>query len=945
MLRGETAFKEGVIAAIPDATTYHTESSAEYTENCTLTAAENYLEVDGAEYNSLTKAYNAITGDSGTIKVITSTTVESIHPGSPAGKDITFDLNGHELSYTQPLINNSNMTIIDSSNEKTGKLKGTNTSSATITNNGNLTLEDAYLFGRYRTINSTANSSFSMNGGTIECDRATCIYSRNANIVLDSGLITSNGGVSGNGIINSEYSTVTINSGSRINLRTSYYGETAINGGSVTLNGGQINVEKINSGSGGSAIGIKSSVTFNSGTITVTNDATSTSGSEPTTYGISGSVVMNGGEIIVNSSNNYNTCGVVSGTIKGGTITATNTGSGKSYGICTGESEYGTTNLTVEGGNITANSNRGNAYGIGQYQKSLAIKGGTITANSTGNGNAIGVYSKKNNSSPAIRTISNGTITATTNTGTGYGYYTNHSSNITGGTIRGKTYGISSSDTTVTIGNNDGEISTTSPDIAGGSYGLYSGSYNYYDGVLRGGIMAYPDGIVRDAPNNAVLHIEQQTIDGVNYDTRWLTQEYVVAKIGSTEYTSIASAINAANTGDTIDLVADGFISSALEISSEKDITIQTNGYDIIIIGNPITNNGRMSIINNDYPNSSLVINYYYTSDYAITNNANATLSLTNVGFSTVNAIDNKGNLSLNNVQIDSTNTAIRNTGNITANNNNSVAGDTYTLYNNGGESTFNDTTFNKSSIYNKTGKLTLRNSTAEKIGSKIFDFITNNSELVLDNFSATLTDNSLADSGGHYARTIYNNGSLTTQNGTVIKHILNSPDKSACEYPVALHNDGGTVTSTDTSFIVDGRNVRSNSYASIGIYTPTGTVTLKTGSILSYGPTKAYGIYTDTGTITLGIPEQPGPTYGKEDADVSTTNPDIKAIGSSSGIGIKNASGGKVYFYDGRITGSSSAMPENPTATEYMFDPKDYLDENNYHYRILEWRREQPGN
>jgi hypothetical protein len=160
-----------------------------------------------------------------------------------------------------------------------------------------------------------------------------------------------------------------------------------------------------------------------------------------------------------------------------------------------------------------------------------------------------------------------------------------------------------------------------------------------------------------------------------------------------------------------------------------------------------------------------------------------------------------------------------------------------------------------------------------------------------------------------------------------------------------ALYNTG-TASFIDSHITFDPTNLTANysPYSAYGIYNTSGTVGFESGSI--YVPNKtAYGIYNETGYITLGVPEQPGPTYGKEDADVSTTNPDIKAIGSSSGIGIKNASGGKVYYYDGRITGSTAAMPENPSGTEYMFDPKDYLDENNYHYRILEWRREQPGN
>ena len=103
------------------------------------------------------------------------------------------------------------------------------------------------------------------------------------------------------------------------------------------------------------------------------------------------------------------------------------------------------------------------------------------------------------------------------------------------------------------------------------------------------------------------------------------------------------------------------------------------------------------------------------------------------------------------------------------------------------------------------------------------------------------------------------------------------------------------------------------------------------------------YGIYNDTGTVTIGVPE---PTdsihYGKDTANVSTTAPSISAIGTTTGIGIKNNTG-KVYFYDGKITGTTSSLAEEPTGAEYLYHPCTFTDTTTTpatHYTILKWMR-----
>ena len=162
----------------------------------------------------------------------------------------------------------------------------------------------------------------------------------------------------------------------------------------------------------------------------------------------------------------------------------------------------------------------------------------------------------------------------------------------------------------------------------------------------------------------------------------------------------------------------------------------------------------------------------------------------------------------------------------------------------------------------------------------------------------------------------------------------------------MALYNDGGTVTSSKSSYILDASAADYTTRYYYGIYNPTGTITLTSGTVKATGKIgAAYGIWNDSGTVTIGVPEPTtSQNYGRDTADVSTTNPDIKAIGTNTGIGVKNNTG-KVYYYDGKITGSTAAMPEKPAGVEYLYEPKDYQDSNGYQYRILEWMREQPGN
>jgi FlaG/FlaF family flagellin (archaellin) len=67
----------------------------------------------------------------------------------------------------------------------------------------------------------------------------------------------------------------------------------------------------------------------------------------------------------------------------------------------------------------------------------------------------------------------------------------------------------------------------------------------------------------------------------------------------------------------------------------------------------------------------------------------------------------------------------------------------------------------------------------------------------------------------------------------------------------MAIYNNGGNTHISNSDVTTNMRNANTNTYATYGIYSPTGVNTIESGSIYSAGKATAYGIYTNTGTIT----------------------------------------------------------------------------------------------
>ncbi|MCX4249477.1 MAG: hypothetical protein OSJ65_06925 [Bacilli bacterium] len=80
--------------------------------------------------------------------------------------------------------------------------------------------------------------------------------------------------------------------------------------------------------------------------------------------------------------------------------------------------------------------------------------------------------------------------------------------------------------------------------------------------------------------------------------------------------------------------------------------------------------------------------------------------------------------------------------------------------------------------------------------------------------------------------------------------------------------------------------------------------------------------------------------TSGTAESSVSVTNPLIRAIGTTSGIGVRKVNG-LFNYYDGKIIGSTSSTPDTTSSTEPYYEVAKRIDsETGYEYATLEYMR-----
>ncbi|MBE6161120.1 MAG: hypothetical protein E7158_02725 [Firmicutes bacterium] len=884
ILKGKTAAYQVTISEIPDATSVINDTemidSVEY-KTAYLKEQDNFVEVNGTEYNSLKKAISVIqkAGNTGTMTLTATPEVQKVPVEIPEGMNITFDLNDNTYQTTQPITNNGTFTIKDG--KTTGTISTTEAISMLI-NNSNMTIES----GNF-SISSTNGNDYAnivTNNGTLVLTNPN-MQSKNWTIInKENGNITFNGGVydSISRTVMQNLGEATINNNTKITAQDNNGIE---NRKKLTINNGEIS-----SKSGIYEYNSNSEITVNGGTI----------------IGKNGIGINGGGKI----------------TVKGGNVKSLTT-----TGI------YASGTFTVEGGVIESPKNA-----IETYNGTTKILGGEVT------GGVYGVY----NNAPSSKII---------------------------------------------IGSNEDSLDTTSPVIKGESYGIYTIAFNangylyFYDGIIKGIVDATNIGY-SNVLENSQVKVDTETIDDNTYITNTLETEDWLVNNGMTDFKNLQTAITESPDGSTLTLKRNASI--YYPITNSKNITIDMVGYSLTM-SKGITNSGTLTIKDStNSGNSKIKETHLYntvtnsktlnlsnisfenslTDRYQIYNNGtNGVVTITNCSFDGKKGIESTNELILENVNTNVTDTAIRNTGALTATGGN-IYGKSYAISDySTKDSTFTDvilksdsSSFYKSSNSNimidnsnttdsivgnityyatmkfditniklngsinnsRSGIVTIDSSELNgtinnsgtlnlKDSSDIYEhksgnitLVTNTGTLNLDN--STLKIKKESSNTSNELTTLYNTGTVVVDDSDIIKNdtsIMNT------KHYAIRNNNSGNITINSGNVISTGGKI------SYGIYNENASskVTIKSGNIDVSNARNAYGIYANKGEVVLGEYDGSGlPNVPKQN------DPYVIGVGIDTGIGVKKIDG-LFKYYDGVIVGSTEAKPESTTEVEYKYE------------------------
>ena len=314
-------------------------------------------------------------------------------------------------------------------------------------------------------------------------------------------------------------------------------------------------------------------VVINGGTITSPNNA------DRNIIGISGAdskLEINGGNIVNNVIHNAGNVEITGGSIETNAYYSNNGGIRSHSTIINSASNDMQASMKITGGTIknTYYYDGTVVYNAPYWSNiDMEVTGGTIE------GGVYGIYNEYANGNTGVFGTTNVTIT--------------------GGTIKGGTKGIYNGKGTVTLGENDGNVSTEAPTISGGTYGVYNNAvFNFYDGIIKGTTSSI-SGVITEIPQG--YKVNTSTSDGIQTAMlRIIATDEAVVKVGSIYYMDLQTAINSCVDGEetTITLLKDIELELDITISSEKSIKLDINGkkvdgkelYHII-------NNGILTVI------------------------------------------------------------------------------------------------------------------------------------------------------------------------------------------------------------------------------------------------------------------------------------------------------------------------------------------------------------
>ncbi|MDR0978478.1 MAG: hypothetical protein LBL91_00800, partial [Lachnospiraceae bacterium] len=510
--------------------------------------------------------------------------------------------------------------------------------------------------------------------------------------------------------------------------------------------------------------------------------------------------------------------------------------------------------------------------GISTYNTGVINANGTkIVVHTTGGGNPYGALNRGANGTA----IMNLTDLDVTTTGNGYiraiMIQQNTVTNVYGGSyvagiaVSGKSScGLMTQETTanevitpnivVTIGQNDGGISKTSPVITGGTYGLYA-QYantivNFYDGIITGNSAAgsslkYVTGVVQNIPEGSSVVKSSSTgrevatleIDGV-------------AKIGDTEYASLQKAVAAAVTGDTIEMIANSVETAQTIVDNGKVLTLDLNNFTVSgsIAGSLIQMNDTASLtINGTGTIENKVERAVYNTGSGTLNITDVTVKASGTGAAIIRGIEsNNGALNVTGGKIVVSGNSVTSadvSGIVYSptNGNLSVDGTVIEVSTSGSATVFGISTNSKNSVIDNVNVNVTSTGSGVMAGIGVYS----SSETVITNPEITINPNA----GGYGISAAYS-ANATINGGTIT---INGASGSGTSSNYGVRNYGsGTIDVNNVTIT----GSRSGSGTMAGIYNDSpngGVINVEGGSIslTQTGAAPVVGIYTyGTGTI-----------------------------------------------------------------------------------------------
>ena len=608
VIRGKTAI-DGGVTDTPKLYDPKVEQSGEMQESVLAKVTDVEATIGKTRYATLEQAVDAANNIKGTsedeIEIdIVVDLAKNAKVVMDNTKNIVLDLNGYTLTNT----------VADYVIENQGKLKIIDSSKTEETEGTGIIKSTTS-----NTLLNSGTGELTIKGGTITTDVASkniIDTKETSKVVIEDGAIVSSTVKGCNGIYMYENSQVVVNGGTILGYESGIYnygtGKIIVNGGKVTATDSRA-IRNVKTGT----------VIVNNGVITGRS------------YGIyndsNGNVTMLGGEV----NGVYNSSGTV--IIENGSITKDLTNRSGSVTINGGNVQNGVSNrigtITITDGTIT-----GNQYGITNTSSGqILITGGTVTGNQYG-----------------ITNTSSGQIL------------------ITGGTVTGNQYGISntSEDGSITIGKKDGNVIDNIEITAEngiGIYNQYSGTIQYYDGVIKG----------KSATNNgailgAIADIEDEYNIKINIENEVeiarLQKNDYVAQVGEEKFTNLIGAVNACTDGKNSEIIIlDNFVISESEkvvIEENKNIVLNLNGKQITSYceSSMIENKGSLTITDETESKTGKIISkgkeiIANAGDYKLESGTMEVIKGNQGKY--INIIQNTGELSINGGTITSTNAYI----------------------------------------------------------------------------------------------------------------------------------------------------------------------------------------------------------------------------------------------------------------------------------------------